>query len=513
MKRIFAQITKVDVEKREVWGRAVAEERDRAGEIFDYESSKPLFDKWSGDIEKATDGKSLGNIRAMHGAVAAGKVIAYQPDDAAKAIDIGTKIVDDAEWQKVEEGVYTGFSIGGKYVKRWKDEGDPTSTRYTADPFEISLVDLPCVPTAQFSMVKMGGAVEQLALRPYGVMKTVLAKDGLTTGDVLTLASEYLPSDDLSAMMKADLSVGDVLEQLRKLAGEETAAAELPAANAPAGDATEGAATDAGGAEKAAAASTESSAPAPASDQVGASSAPAQGEPAAEASSDAQADGAAKSATVTVEKTSAVGKSTEPVTVKKSLYTVSSLADLLSTIRYIAMDAESEKQWEGDDSPVPARIRTWLADGAAILVAMTEEETAELIASVTPPADPVMLALAAEGDLAKAGARHSKADVEKLQTAHDALVGLGATCNCAADKAADGGDLQKHEAFEGRRDLEERPRSPARDARSACSCSRRCPPKGRASPRRSQGPTPTTSLTAEGARPEGSARQGRHHAG
>jgi hypothetical protein len=45
--------------------------------------------------------------------VAAGKVIAYQPDDAAKAIDIGTKIVDDAEWEKVEEGVYTGFSIGG----------------------------------------------------------------------------------------------------------------------------------------------------------------------------------------------------------------------------------------------------------------------------------------------------------------------------------------------------------------------------------------------------------------
>jgi hypothetical protein len=146
--KLFAQITKVDVEKREVWGRACQEVPDRSGEIFDYDSSKPLFEKWSGDIEKATDGKSLGNIRAMHGAVAAGKVIAIQFDDAEKAIDIGTKIVDDAEWKKVQEGVYTGFSIGGKYVKRWKDEGDATKTRYTADPFEISIVDLPCVPTA-----------------------------------------------------------------------------------------------------------------------------------------------------------------------------------------------------------------------------------------------------------------------------------------------------------------------------------------------------------------------------
>jgi hypothetical protein len=92
----------------------------------------------------------------------------------------------------------------------------------------------------------------------------------------------------------------------------------------------------AGGAEKAAAVD-RGSAPAPASDQVGASSAPAQGEAAAvEPQADGRREGRAP-------------------TVKKSLYTVSSLADLLSTIRYIAMDAESEKEWEQDDSPIPAR--------------------------------------------------------------------------------------------------------------------------------------------------------------
>jgi hypothetical protein len=163
--RIFARITKVDASTREVWGQAVAEVADKSGEIFDYAGSRPLFDQWSAGFEKSTDGKSLGNLRAMHGKVAAGKLIAYQPDDAEKVIDIGTKVVDDAEWLKVEEGVYTGFSIGGEYVKRWKDPNDPTLTRYIANPVEISLVDNPCVPTATFSMVKADGVIEERAFQ------------------------------------------------------------------------------------------------------------------------------------------------------------------------------------------------------------------------------------------------------------------------------------------------------------------------------------------------------------
>jgi len=161
---LFVPITKVDVEKREVWGQAVAEVADKSGEIFDYDGSRPYFDDWSAAFEKATDGKSLGNIRAMHGKVAAGKVIAYLPNDAEKVIDIGTKIVDDAEWAKVEEGVYTGFSIGGDYVKRWKDGAG--LTRYIAQPSEISIVDNPCVPTATFSVIKADGVTEERAFAP-----------------------------------------------------------------------------------------------------------------------------------------------------------------------------------------------------------------------------------------------------------------------------------------------------------------------------------------------------------
>jgi hypothetical protein len=160
--RIFAQITKVDVAKREVWGRATQEVVDKAGEIFDYESSKPHFKAWSEGFAKDTDGKSLGNIRSMHGKVAAGKVINIDFNDAEKAIDIGTKIIDDNEWEKVQEGVHTGFSIGGSYEKKWADPENKAVMRFTANPVEISLVDSPCVPTAKFfDVVKADGVVEQ----------------------------------------------------------------------------------------------------------------------------------------------------------------------------------------------------------------------------------------------------------------------------------------------------------------------------------------------------------------
>ena len=44
-----------------------------------------------------------------------------------KRIEICGKVVDDAEWQKVEEGVYTGFSQGGRYLKRWPIPTSPNS--------------------------------------------------------------------------------------------------------------------------------------------------------------------------------------------------------------------------------------------------------------------------------------------------------------------------------------------------------------------------------------------------
>lgn len=160
--QLFVPLTKVDFEKREVWGQIADETPDDIGEVFDYTSSKPLFEEWSSEVQKASGGKSLGNVRSMHDKVAAGKLTALTMDDANKGIGVCAKIVDDGEWQKILEGVYTGFSLGGRYVRKWRDPKNAAHTRYTARPREVSLADLPSNPSTTFQLVKAAGVVEEV---------------------------------------------------------------------------------------------------------------------------------------------------------------------------------------------------------------------------------------------------------------------------------------------------------------------------------------------------------------
>ena len=88
---LFLPLAKVDLDRRLVTGVATAETPDRAGEIFDYASSKPYFEKWSAEAEAASGGKSLGAVRAMHGSVAAGKLTDIAFDDDAKRITVAPK--------------------------------------------------------------------------------------------------------------------------------------------------------------------------------------------------------------------------------------------------------------------------------------------------------------------------------------------------------------------------------------------------------------------------------------
>lgn len=154
---IFIPIRKIDEERRMVYGIATAELPDKQGEICDYETSKPFYEKWSSDIEKASNGKSKGNLRVMHSAKVAGTIPQIIFNDDCKQIEICAKIVDDTEWKMVLEGAYTGFSQGGTYHKKWKD-GE--FTRYTSNPCEISLVDNPCLSTATFEVIKSDGSIE-----------------------------------------------------------------------------------------------------------------------------------------------------------------------------------------------------------------------------------------------------------------------------------------------------------------------------------------------------------------
>lgn len=167
---LFIPITKVDETRREVWGVAAEEAPDKSGEIMDYALSKPRFQEWSKVISDATGGKSLGNVRAMHQPIAAGKVISMQFDDESKRVLVGARIVDDVEWRKVTEGVYTGFSVGGRYGQQKFDGG---LMRYEAIPSEVSIVDNPCMKGATFTMVKANGLTEQV---PFVAASPELAK-------------------------------------------------------------------------------------------------------------------------------------------------------------------------------------------------------------------------------------------------------------------------------------------------------------------------------------------------
>jgi hypothetical protein len=156
---LFARITKIDERTRTVTGRAAQEILDRSGEIMDYKKSKPLFQKWSAECFADSGGRSHGNVREMHGSVAAGKLTCITFDDTELAIDVEAQIVDDQSWEKVTAGVFTGFSIGGSYLNKTQElVNGRTVTRYVAAPSEVSLVDRPCIPSAVFDVTKRDGS-------------------------------------------------------------------------------------------------------------------------------------------------------------------------------------------------------------------------------------------------------------------------------------------------------------------------------------------------------------------
>lgn len=169
---MFLRITKVDEEKRLVFGVAADETPDRQNEIWDYAGNKPLWEKWSDSAAKSTEAAgqeiSYGNIRSMHPItkqmVVTGKVAEPPQFDAvAKSMTITAYVHDDGEWDKTKKGLYTGFSIGGRYVKKWADAALKGIQRVIIDPTEISLVDLPANPGAQFTALKADGTQEQRA--------------------------------------------------------------------------------------------------------------------------------------------------------------------------------------------------------------------------------------------------------------------------------------------------------------------------------------------------------------
>jgi hypothetical protein len=156
---LFAPFTKIDKEKRMVRGVATAEVMDSQGEVLTYAGSKAAMQSW------------VGNIREMHQAVAVGKRVEIEFDDARRLVIVTAYVSRGAQdtWEKCLDGTLSMYSIGGARLRstlRAASEcpeqvfagaaSRPSQVRWTDTwrMHELSLVDAGANPKAVFELVK-----------------------------------------------------------------------------------------------------------------------------------------------------------------------------------------------------------------------------------------------------------------------------------------------------------------------------------------------------------------------
>ncbi len=142
----YYPISRVNPEKREVEAVFFTSPRVR-GDRFNlkYETIK----------RAATRYMEMPCIREMHQAKASGKALSIKWDDVKQTGTMVFRVVDDAAWEKVSEGVYRGLSIGGvPIICRGNDIED-------FDWVETSMVDRPKDPGALFVVARAEDALAE----------------------------------------------------------------------------------------------------------------------------------------------------------------------------------------------------------------------------------------------------------------------------------------------------------------------------------------------------------------
>lgn len=141
--RQFGAITKIEDQDDgtiKVWGVASSETRDQQGETITAAAMRAALPDYG----------RFPALREMHEPSAAGRVVEAEVDDHG-ITQVCAHVVDPLAITKVRAGVYAGFSIGGKVLKR--DAAD-RSIITALKLVEISLVDSPCNPDAVINMWK-----------------------------------------------------------------------------------------------------------------------------------------------------------------------------------------------------------------------------------------------------------------------------------------------------------------------------------------------------------------------
>lgn len=156
-------ISKVDAERRIVSGWATTDILDKQGDIVSAEASSRAFENF------------MGNVREQHTPLAVGKVVSFKQDKLYNKqenkfyngmyVDVYVSKGAEDTWHKINEGILTGFSIGGsikeseKVYNKSMDKEIRVIKDY--DLFELSLVDNPANPASTIvSVQKFNSSIE-----------------------------------------------------------------------------------------------------------------------------------------------------------------------------------------------------------------------------------------------------------------------------------------------------------------------------------------------------------------
>ena len=160
--RLSMPFGKVDIEKRIVSGFASLDNVDKQYDIVTTEASMSAFAKFRG------------NIREMHQPSAVGKMLNFKEEKYFdpetkkfyKGVYVSTYISKGAQdaWEKVLDGTYTGFSIGGR-MNKWDDAYNEELDKAIRiikdyDLVELSLVDSPANQFASIMSVEKVDGVD-----------------------------------------------------------------------------------------------------------------------------------------------------------------------------------------------------------------------------------------------------------------------------------------------------------------------------------------------------------------
>ena len=122
---------------------------------------------------------AIGNIREMHQSKAIGK--AMEMEQSGTGYIVEAKIVDSEAARLVEEGIYTGFSVGIKGARVEKSADAPGGMIRSGKIVEVSLVDRPANPSCVIELAK---SVKGKLVK--GTAMADIEKDAIDTEAIMT---------------------------------------------------------------------------------------------------------------------------------------------------------------------------------------------------------------------------------------------------------------------------------------------------------------------------------------